>query len=148
MGTLVGVLVARSVQVARRTPTRVPPSTPHRPCPYALARPALPLSPVIPLFGRQTSVGTRGGEGRMWGPCACPGGSEILLAFHAIPMDRVTPTRTSTRPPLFSASAPCPYRTEADVPAHCRIQSANERPSNRVCSNEAGCTIYSTYLLS
>src|SRR5579872_6275535 len=43
--------------MARRTPTRVHPSTPHRPCPYALARPALPLSPVLPLFGWHTSSG-------------------------------------------------------------------------------------------
>src|SRR5260370_23631540 len=32
--------------------------------------------------------------------------------------------RTSTRPPPFSTSTPCPYRTEADIPNHSPIRSA------------------------
>src|SRR2546421_7518968 len=45
----------------------------------------------------QTFVGTRGGGGRMRGPCACPGWGDRF------------PGRTSTRPPPFRRTAPCPY---------------------------------------
>ena len=33
-------------------------------------------------------------------------------------------TRTSTRPPPFSTSTPCPYRTEAGIPNHSPIRLA------------------------
>src|SRR5216683_2759823 len=65
-------------------------------------------------------VGTRGGVGRMRGPCACPGGDETGWP-HATQTNRHA-TRTSTRPPPCPTSAPCPYRTEADIPNHSPIR--------------------------
>jgi hypothetical protein len=59
------------------------------------------------------SVGTRGGVERMRGPCACPGGRAIR--WGSLGHDGRPPTRTSTRPPPIPASAPCPYRTRANV---------------------------------
>ncbi len=47
----------------------------------------------------------------MRGPCACPGGSATNMP-HGTQANRVA-TRTSTRPPPFPASAPCPYRMAA-----------------------------------
>src|SRR5260370_31463376 len=67
-------------------------------------------------------VGTRGAVGWMRGPGACPRG-------HATGWPHATQTtrhasRTSTRPPPFSTSTPCPYRTEADVCHHSPIRSS------------------------
>src|SRR5216683_4810251 len=67
-------------------------------------------------------VGTRGGVGWMRGPCACPGGDETGWP-HATQTNRHA-TRTSTRPPPCPTSAPCPYRTEADICHHSPIRSA------------------------
>src|SRR5947209_20535873 len=52
----------------------------------------------------ETFVGTRGGGGRMRGPCACPGWGDRF------------PGRTSTRPPPFRRTAPCPYDTSNNWP--------------------------------
>src|SRR5713101_2891024 len=41
---------------------------------------------------------------------------------HADPLDHLTPTRTSTRPPHPLHPAPCPYRTQD---AHFPIRSSN-----------------------
>src|SRR5216683_4872011 len=54
-------------------------------------------------------VGTRGGRGEGWGPCACPAGMTSGLGCVR-PTGRI-PTRTSTRPPHPPHCAPCPYRT-------------------------------------
>ncbi len=59
-------------------------------------------------------VGTRGGRGAGWGPCACPGGMTSGLGCVR-PPGRI-PTRTSTRPPHPPHAAPCPYRTQ-DAPS-------------------------------
>jgi hypothetical protein len=65
-------------------------------------------------------VGTRGcGEG-MRGPCACPRGDTTMLP-DGTPTNRAA-TRTSTRPPPIPTSAPCPYRTEADVSCYYPIR--------------------------
>src|SRR5712692_1384974 len=55
-------------------------------------------------------VGTRGGRGDGWGPCACPG---------CVTPPGLLPTRTSTRPPHPPHSAPCPYRMQ-DTPSPLR----------------------------
>src|SRR5258708_5190198 len=65
-------------------------------------------------------VGTRGGVGWMRGPCACPRGDATGWP-HATQTTRHA-SRTSTRPPPFSTSTPCPYRTEADIPNHSPIR--------------------------
>ncbi len=65
-------------------------------------------------------VGTRGGVWWMRGPCACPGG--MTLGLGSVRPSGLIPTRTSTRPPPFSTSTPCPYRTEADLPNHSPIR--------------------------
>src|SRR5260221_7574886 len=67
-------------------------------------------------------VGTRGAVGWMRGPGACPGGEETGWP-HATQTTRHA-TRTSTRPPPFSTSTPCPYRTEAGIPNHFPIRLA------------------------
>src|SRR5262249_26449391 len=54
------------------------------------------------------AVGTGGGCGEGWGPCACPGG-HTMRWDSATQTDR-TPTRTGTRPPHPPNPAPCPYR--------------------------------------
>jgi|SRR5260221_7449396 len=64
-------------------------------------------------------VGTRGAVGWRRGPGACPGGDETGWP-HATQTHRHA-TRTSTRPPPFSTSTPCPYRTQADIPTHSPI---------------------------
>ena len=74
---------------------------------------------------RCSAVGTRGRVEWMRGPCACPrrrkiGGGLYSRSLHS-PPHRVA-TRTSTRPPLFSTSTPCPYRTEAVVSIHYPIR--------------------------
>ena len=61
---------------------------------------------------RLRSVGTRGGCGEGWGPCACPRGNNILLGFDEVPLNYIYRTRTSTRPPHPLRSTPCPYRRE------------------------------------
>ncbi|SRR5216683_2759824 len=63
-------------------------------------------------------VGTRGGCGAGWGPCACPGGMTIGLG--CVRPTGLIPTRTSTRPPHPPHSAPCPYRT-GDAPSPMRL---------------------------
>src|SRR5260370_14588264 len=67
-------------------------------------------------------VGTRGGRGEGWGPCACPGG--LTMGLGSVRPTGLIPTRTSTRPPHPPHSAPCPYRTEADIPTHSPIRSS------------------------
>ena len=61
-------------------------------------------------------VGTRGGCGGGWGPCACPVGNAIRPG--SVRPDGRTPTRTSTRPPHPPNPTPCPYRTRAGVSRH------------------------------
>src|SRR5712691_2777508 len=63
-------------------------------------------------------VGTRGGCGVGWGPCACPRWDMIPLEFRhkswgkiLEPQANRTLMRTSTRPPHPPTSTPCPYRT-------------------------------------
>src|SRR5258706_5402068 len=63
---------------------------------------------------RQRPVGTRGGMGWMWGPCACPGWGTDPLESQS-PRTTRGASRTGTRPPPFSSSTPCPYRRGADV---------------------------------
>ena len=74
----------------------------------------------------------------MWGSCACPRGSKPRPP-HGTQANR-TADRTSTRPPPFPTSTPCPYRTggahhsrfwlakfirtKANVSRHCSIQLA------------------------
>src|SRR5713226_117497 len=41
-------------------------------------------------------VGTRGGRGDGWGPCACPGG--LTSGLGCVRPPGLLPTRTSTRP--------------------------------------------------
>jgi len=79
-------------------------------------------------------VGTRGGVGWMRGPCACPGGDATGWP-HATQTTRQA-TRTSTRPPPFSTSTPCPYRTQADIPTHSPIRLAKNHQGD--CSNGQG----------
>ena len=67
-------------------------------------------------------VGTRGGCGEGWGPCACPGGNAIRPG--SVRPDGHTPTRTSTRPPHPPNPSPCPYRRER-LPPHFCIRLAN-----------------------
>jgi hypothetical protein len=62
------------------------------------------LTPAVPL-----TVGTGGGEERMWGPGACPPGDANIVAHRPL-MERMA-TRTGTRPPPIPSSTPCPYRT-------------------------------------
>src|SRR6266852_4544853 len=62
-------------------------------------------------------VGTRGGRGEGWGPCACPGGNASGLG--CVRPTGLLPTRTSTRPPHPPRSAPCPYRMQ-DAPSPIR----------------------------
>jgi len=54
-------------------------------------------------------VGTRGGCGAGWGPCACPPRSSSR--WGSLRQGGRIPTRTSTRPPHPPYPAPCPYRT-------------------------------------
>jgi hypothetical protein len=70
-------------------------------------------------------VGTRGGCGAGWGPCACPGGSRIGLG-SVRPTGRI-PTRTSTRSPHPPHCAPCPYRTR-DAPSPMRLSKIQRGP--------------------
>ena len=64
----------------------------------------------------QYPVGTRGGVGWMWGPCACPPrGSVSWQGLHR-PSPHPGASRTSTRPPPLPASTPCPYRSEGTLP--------------------------------
>ena len=72
---------------------------------------------------RRRSVGTRGGCGEGWGPCACARANAIPLGFHDVPQDDMNPTRTSTRLPHPPHPAPCPYKTGADIPFHDRVQA-------------------------
>src|SRR5258708_4600682 len=65
-------------------------------------------------------VGTRGAVGWRSGPCACPRG-EATGWPHRTQTHRHA-TRISTRPPPFSTSTPCPYRTQADLPTHSPIR--------------------------
>src|SRR5216683_6574633 len=44
-------------------------------------------------------VGTRGGRGDGWGPCACPGG--LTSGLGCVRPTGLLPTRTSTRPNTF-----------------------------------------------
>jgi hypothetical protein len=67
-------------------------------------------------------VGTRGGVGWMRGPCACPRGDATGWP-HGTQTTRQA-TRTSTRPPPFSTSTPCPYRMQVDLPNHSPIRLA------------------------
>src|SRR6266851_1285101 len=62
-------------------------------------------------------VGTRGGRGEGWGPCACPGG--MTSGLGSLRPTGLLPTRTSTRPPHPPRSAPCPYRMQ-DAPSPIR----------------------------
>src|SRR5579863_4582399 len=62
-------------------------------------------------YVRSRPVGTRGGRGDGWGPCACPGHNTIRWGF--VRQTGRLPTRTSTRPPHPPDPTPCPYRTEA-----------------------------------
>jgi hypothetical protein len=55
-------------------------------------------------------VGTRGGRGEGWGPCACPSG--MTMGLGAVRPTGLIPTMTSTRPPHPPHSAPCPYRMQ------------------------------------
>src|ERR1700736_3712545 len=75
------------------------------------------LAPVLMIFDNRIQqctllrpVGTRGGCGDGWGPCACPRWGATILP-HGTPTNR-TPTRTGTRPPHPPNPAHCPYRTE------------------------------------
>ena len=52
----------------------------------------------------------------MRGPCACPRGRPIPVEFCDVWPDDANWTRTSTRLPPFSTSAPCPYRTGTPLP--------------------------------
>ena len=67
-------------------------------------------------------VGTRGGCGEGWGPCACPGGNAIRPG--SVRHEGRTATRTSTRPPHPPNPSPCPYRRERLPPHYC-IRLAN-----------------------
>ncbi len=62
-------------------------------------------------------VGTRGGRGEGWGPCACPRGDETGWP-HGTQTNRHA-ARTSTRPPHPPHCAPCPYRMQ-DAPSPIR----------------------------
>src|SRR5579872_4947696 len=64
----------------------------------------------------QGPVGTRGGDGWMWGPCACPRPVHVIRQDIIKPRRNHTATRTSTRPPPLPTSAPCPYRTRTRPP--------------------------------
>src|SRR5258706_1053166 len=55
-------------------------------------------------------VGTGGGAGWMWGPCACPRWDATVVPHG--PLAHRMATRTGTRPPPSPTSAPCPYRTD------------------------------------
>src|SRR5713101_7776600 len=81
----------------------------------------LPRGPIHRLAA-QGPVGTRGGVGWMRGPGACPGG--LTSGLGSLRLPGLIPTRTSTRPPPISASTPCPYRTQADLPNHSPSRSA------------------------
>src|SRR5260221_2010658 len=48
-------------------------------------------------IGEGRPVGTRGGRGEGWGPCACPGG--LTSSLGSVRSTGRIPTRTSTRPP-------------------------------------------------
>ncbi len=73
---------------------------------------------------RTRPVGTRGGCGAGWGPCACPRRSAIR--WGSVRQDgrtrTRTRTRTSTRPPHPPYLTPCPYRTRD---AHFPIRLSN-----------------------
>src|SRR5579859_7775304 len=58
-------------------------------------------------------VGTGGGCGEGWGPCACPRGITIRSDF--LRQKDHGPTRTGTRPPHPLRPSPCPYRWVASV---------------------------------
>src|SRR5579872_717258 len=70
----------------------------------------------------QRPVGTRGGVGWMWGPCACPRPVHVIRRDIIIPRENLSAMRTSTRPPPLPASAPCPYWTGL---RHYSVRSAN-----------------------
>src|ERR1700730_8602420 len=59
----------------------------------------------------------------MRGPCACLHWAMIMLP-DGTQANRIA-TRTSTRPPPVPASAPCPYRTRADVSRNYPIRLSN-----------------------
>ncbi len=69
---------------------------------------------VITRTVRPRSVGTRGGCGAGWGPCACPRHNTIRPGF--VRRSGHTPGRTSTRPPHPLHPAPCPYRRRPTSP--------------------------------
>ena len=81
-------------------------------------------------------VGTRGAVGWMRGPGACPGGGET--GWPHGPQTTRHATRTSTWPPPFSTSTPCPYRTEADIPKHSPIRLAKIM-RGRLCRLKSKC---------
>ena len=59
---------------------------------------------------RASCVGTRCGEGRMRGPCACP--RPVGLPTYEHPEyhgNRITHHGTSTKPPPLRSTTPCPY---------------------------------------
>src|SRR5229473_6311901 len=62
-------------------------------------------------------VGTRGGRGEGWGPCACPRG--MTSGLGSVRPTGLIPTRTSTRPPHPPHPTPCPYRMQ-DAPSPIR----------------------------
>src|SRR5260370_15743311 len=67
-------------------------------------------------------VGTRGGRGAGWGPCACPAG--LTSGLGCVRPTGLLPTRTSTRPPHPPHSAPCPYRMQDALPRFGRHHSS------------------------
>src|SRR5216684_8351605 len=69
-------------------------------------------------------VGTRGGRGEGWWPCACPGG--LTSGLGCVRPTGLLPTRTSTRPPHPPHCAPCPYRTQ-DAPSPIRSAPFSRR---------------------
>src|SRR5947209_18905541 len=56
-----------------------------------------------------SSVGTGGGCGEGWEPCACPRGH--LIRWYAVTQRHCICTRTGTRPPHPLYPTPCPYST-------------------------------------